>query len=150
MGRETSCVVDTIMFYPQFPEGRTFVPDAESVGGLGKKSFQLSALVRVGLSCREHLVRPYPLRRQFDALIGYLWRVLYPTSVGLAKARSDQNRSLTSASTPLYCLLLPLLGKYPAPKSHVSISFQTTQLMIWGKLLLLLSHFSCVRLCATP
>ena len=65
-------MVDTIMFYPQFPEGRTFVPDAESVGSAGEEKLQLSALVRVGLSRREHLVRPHPRRHQFDALIGYL------------------------------------------------------------------------------
>ena len=38
------------------------------LGVLGEKSFQLSTLVRVGLSSREHLVRPHPPRCHFDAL----------------------------------------------------------------------------------
>lgn len=122
------------MFYPQFLEGRTFVPDAESVGGAGGEKLSAVNSCQGGPQQQRALGQATPSEMPFWCTGRYLWRVLYPTSVGLAKAQSNLNCSLTSPSTPSCCLLLPVLGKYPAPKFHISISFQTTQPKIWGKL----------------
>lgn len=91
-------------------------------GSWGRKAFRCQ-LSSGWVSAAESIWSGLTLRCHFDALVGYLWRVLHPTSVGLAKGQLNQNRSLTSASTPSCSLLLPLLGKYPAPKFHISISF---------------------------
>lgn len=140
LDRQRRCVVGTMMLHPEPPSMKDLLSQLLGIlRMLGAKSLQLSAVFRVGLRYREHLPKAIPFLGTILAhcqitLMGPTYSIS-PCGVG---------RGLVRPASQFDFSLYPIL-QTPAPshrlwslinilhaKLHVSVSFQTIQLVIWG------------------